>query len=72
MPIWQFDSHLNPDGSVVIPPDVAAYLQPDDALHVVISTDQDKEVAEWRRVAAEQFLQGYGLGDDIYDQLPTG
>jgi hypothetical protein len=72
MPTWQFDSHLNPDGSVVIPPDVAVFLQPDDPLRVIISTDQNTEAGEWQRMAAAQFLQGYGPGDEIYDQLPTG
>lgn len=72
MPTWQFESHFNPDGSVILPPDVAAQLRPDDALRVIISTDQDIETAEWQRITAEQFLQGYGPGDEIYDQLPTG
>jgi hypothetical protein len=72
MPIFQFDSHYKPDGSVIVPPDVAAQLRPDDALRVIISTDQDAEAAEWQRMSAEQFLQGYGPGDEVYDQLPTG
>jgi hypothetical protein len=69
VPTWQFDSHCNPDGSVIIPADVAAQLQPSDALRVVISTDQDPEAAEWQRMTAEQFLEGYVPGDEIYDLL---
>lgn len=71
MPIWQFDSHFNSDGSVIVPPDVAAQLQPDHAIRVIISTDQDPETVEWQQMTTEQFLQGYGPGDEIYDQLPT-
>lgn len=70
MPTWQFDSHLTPDGSVVIPPDVAAQLHPQDALKVILSTDA--EAVDWQQLSAEQFFKGYGQGDDIYDQLPSG
>jgi hypothetical protein len=70
MPTWQFDSYLNSDGSVIIPQDVAAQLQPKEPVRVILSTDE--ETADWQKLSAEQFLAGYGSGDEIYDQLPSG
>jgi hypothetical protein len=70
MPTWQFDSHLTPEGSVVIPPDVVAQMHPQDAVKVILTTDE--ESIDWQRMTAEQFLQGYDPGDEIYDKLPNG
>ncbi|QEG34633.1 hypothetical protein [Bythopirellula goksoeyrii] len=72
MPTWQFDTQFQSDGSLVVPPDVAAQLHPEDALRVVISTENDEEDAQWQRLVTEQFLKGYGPGDDIYDELSSG
>lgn len=72
MATWQFESHLNPNQTLSVPPDVATHLRPDETVQVVIvSTDTDEE-ADWRRLAAEEFLKGYAPGDDIYDQLSDG
>jgi mRNA interferase MazF len=40
-------------------------------VHVVLMTGDTEEEADWQRLAAEQFFQGYAPGDDIYDQLPA-
>jgi hypothetical protein len=72
MPTWQFDSHLNPNQTVSIPPEVASQLNPDSPVHVVLMTGATSEDADWQRLTAEQFLQGYAPGDAIYDDLPEG
>lgn len=72
MPTWQFETHLNPNQTVTVPPDVAAQLGPEATLHVVLMSGDPNEDADWQRLAAEQFFQGYAPGDDIYDQLPAG
>ena len=72
MPTWQFDSHLNPDHTLSVPPEVAAQLQPEETIHVVFVSGESTEEADWQRLATEQFLQGYAPGDDIYDQLSAG
>jgi len=69
---WQFETNLNPDRTLTVPPDVAAQLGPDTTVHVVLFTGDAAEEADWQRLAAEQFFQGYAPGDDIYDQLPAG
>jgi hypothetical protein len=72
MPTWQFNGHLNPDHTFTVPPEVAAQMPVDEIVHVVLATGELNGDAEWRRLAAEHFLQGYGPGDDIYDQIPVG
>jgi hypothetical protein len=69
---WQFETNLNPDRTLSVPPDVAAQLGPDATVHVVLMTGESAEEGDWQRLATEQFLEGYGPGDNIYDQLPTG
>lgn len=72
MPTWQFDSFLNPNQTVAVPPDIAAQLPTDQTVHVVLVAGQPSDEVSWDRLAAEQFLEGYAPGDDIYDQIPTG
>lgn len=72
MPTWQFDSHLNPNQTLSIPPEVANELRENSQIHVVLMTNADDENADWQRLAAEQFLEGYDSGDEIYDNLPEG
>jgi hypothetical protein len=72
MASWQFDSHLNHNQTVSIPPEVASQLTPDTPVHVVLITGVESEDADWDRLTAEQFLQGYASGDEIYDNLPEG
>jgi len=72
MGAWQFDTNLNPDHTLRVPPDVAAQLDPNVPVHVVLISGDADEEANWQRLAAEQFLQGYGPGDEIYDRLPAG
>ena len=75
MPAWQFQTHLNPNQTVTIPPEIVAQLRPDETVQVVLKTtkgNEDDEDKDWQQFAAEQFLNGYATGDDIYDQLPAG
>ena len=72
MSTWQFETTLNPDHTLTLPPDVAAQLSPDATVHVVLMAGDANEEADWQRLATAQFFQGYAPGDDIYDQLPAG
>jgi hypothetical protein len=71
MPTWQFQTHLNPDLTLSVPPEVADKLSPTDTVHILLTTG-DQEDQDWQRLATEQFFGGYAPGDDIYDQLPPG
>jgi hypothetical protein len=70
MPAWQFQTHLNPNQTVTVPPEVAAQLHSDETVQVVIVSGQPDEDTDWQRLAAEQFLHGYAPGDEIYDEVP--
>jgi hypothetical protein len=72
MPVWQFQGHLNPNNTVNIPPEVAGQLQPSEPVRVVLVPGNADDDAEWKHLAAEQFLRGYAPSDDIFDQLPSG
>jgi hypothetical protein len=73
MPAWQFQTHLNANQAVTIPPEIVAQLRPDETVQVVLKTAKgDDEDEDWQRFAAGQFLKGYAPGDDIYDQFPAG
>jgi hypothetical protein len=72
MPAWHFETHLNPNHTVTVPPNVAAQLGLEATVHVVLMTADAIENANWQRLATEQFFQGYAPGDDIYDQLSAG
>jgi hypothetical protein len=69
MPTWQFQTHLNPNQTVTVPPEVANQLARDATVQVVLMTGDSNEDADWQRLATEQFFQGYGPGDAIYDEL---
>jgi hypothetical protein len=56
---------------VTIPSEVAKQLPPDSEVRVVLMTG-DSEEPDWDRLTAEQFLEGYAPGDEIYDALPPG
>lgn len=71
MPSWQFQTHVNPNLTVSIPPEVARQLPPDSEIRVVLTTRNADDVA-WERLTLEQFLEGYAPGDAIYDRLPEG
>jgi hypothetical protein len=72
MPAWQFETHLNPDQTVTVPPEIVAHLKPEETVQVFLTTSETSEESDWRKMAAEQFLQGYAPGDDIYDQFSAG
>ncbi|MBA3483282.1 MAG: hypothetical protein H0T51_15850 [Pirellulales bacterium] len=71
MPTWHFNGHLNPDHTLTVPPEVAAQMRTDEVVHIVLVAGEPDGDADWRRLAVEQFLKGYGPGDEIYDQVPV-
>jgi hypothetical protein len=71
MATWQFSTHLNRNETVTSPSEVAKQLPPDSEVRVVLMTG-DSEEPDWDRLTAEQFLEGYAPGDEIYDALPPG
>ena len=63
----EFTTELSSASVLTIPKDVAAQLPKVGKARVIILTD-DSDDAEWSRLTAEQFLNGYAPGDAIYDK----
>lgn len=64
----EFQSQLNADHSLSVPPSVAAgipFLQPLRVLVLVPEADEDQQ---WEHLAALEFGQGYADTDTIYNR----
>ncbi len=72
MASWQFQGELSSDQTLRVPAEIAESLSLGQKLFVVLATADQGEDADWRRLTLEQFLDGYGPGDAIYDELPAG
>lgn len=72
MKVLEFQTQLNPERTLTVPPGVAQQIQGDESLHVVLFVPDAAEDQSWAGLTAEQFLNGYSDGDAIYDQLSTG
>lgn len=72
MKALEFGTHINPDNTLTVPPEVAAQVQPGQAVRILLLVaEPDEEDADWKRLTAEQFFNGYAESDAIYDQLSS-
>ena len=71
MKTWEFQTQLNPDHTLPVPPDVASQVGPGQTVRVVLVVGEPTEDQEWARMAAAELLKGYADSDAIYDQLPA-
>jgi hypothetical protein len=67
----EFWTSVNPDRTLTLPADIAAQVESDQRVHVILVIPGADDQA-WTRLTADQFLQGYATGDAIYDELPAG
>jgi len=65
----EFCSRMSPDNSLLVPNEVAAQIPKDETVQVIVLLPESSEDAEWRRLAAQQFLRGYSEADGVYDAL---
>jgi hypothetical protein len=68
----QFETKLNDDRTLTVPPEAAAQLSPGQRLRVLLVVDDSDEERDWVRMATEEFFKGYAESDAIYDELPGG
>ena len=66
----EFDSHPNEDGTLPIPPGIAAQLKGVEFVRVFVVLPEGGD-EDWAALTREQFLQGYADSDTVYDQLPS-
>ena len=69
MKFLEFQTQIASDGTLKLPPDIAAQIPSDDLVRVVLVLGDSSEDADWKRLTADRFLAGYSQGDDIYDTL---
>ena len=72
MKALEFQTCLNPDQTLPVPSEVAQQVPPGQAVRVILLISESREDQDWARLTAEQFVQGYGEDDAIYDKLSTG
>jgi hypothetical protein len=72
MRVLEFQTQLNPDHTLTVPPGVAQQIQGKEPFRVVLLVPDAAEDQSWAGLTAQQFLKGYSEGDAIYDQLSTG
>ena len=68
MKALEFESQVNPDKSLAVPPDIACQLPAYLAVRVILLLPE-REETEWASLTEAEFLGGYGSGDSIYDNL---
>ena len=69
MKVLEFQTQLNPDHTLTVPPSVAQEIHGEEAVRVVLLVPDAVEDQSWAALTTEQFLRGYSDGDAIYDQL---
>ena len=69
---FEFETHVNDDETVNIPTEIAAQIERNSAVHVVMLIPDHTDDQQWTDFTAEQFLQGYADTDAIYDDVSTG
>jgi hypothetical protein len=67
MKFLEFQTRIASDGTLKLPPDIAAQIPGDDPVRVVLVLGDSSEDDDWKRLTADRFLAGYSQGDDIYD-----
>ena len=72
MKVLEFQTQLNPDHTLTVPPNVAQEIQGEEAVRVVLLVPDAAEDRSWAALTIEQFLRGYSDGDAIYDELSAG
>jgi hypothetical protein len=67
----EFLASTSPDGSILLPPEVASQIGKDHDIKVIVLVPDDEERA-WAQFGMDQFAKGYAPSDAIYDDLRTG
>jgi hypothetical protein len=65
----EFEGIVNPDGQIVVPPEIAGQLTPGESLHVVLQWSKTGEDATWRAEGLRRFESAYAPEDAVYEQL---
>ena len=64
----EFTSEINEQGEVPVPRHLAETLPHSKVRVILLFPSNESEDADWLRLTAGQFLDGYAPGDAIYDK----
>ncbi|MCX7841312.1 MAG: hypothetical protein N2559_17895 [Anaerolineae bacterium] len=69
MKALEFQTTLTTEPVLTIPPELRTELKDGVPVRVILLFPETTENADWARLTAEQFLQGYAERDSVYDKL---
>ena len=69
MKTLEFECKLDMDANLKVPQDLALQIPKEESVRVIVLLPDSDEDAHWRRLASEQFLNGYSASDSVYDSL---
>lgn len=69
MKVLEFQTQIPSDGTLKVPANIAAQIQDEDNVRVVLVVGEASEDEPWKRLTAERFFAGYSESDAIYDNL---
>jgi hypothetical protein len=72
MKAFEFQTRIEPDGKLQVPPEVTAQVPKEQAVRVVLLVAEGDGDSEWADFTTGQFLNGYAESDAIYDRLSAG
>jgi hypothetical protein len=69
----EFWARIGSDRTLVVPPEIAAQIDGDQPIHVVVILPGSAgEQHTWSELTTDQFLRGYDTGDELYDDVSAG
>jgi hypothetical protein len=69
MTALEFQTSMNPDGTLNVPHEMAAQLKDIPSFRVLVLLPADSEDEAWDRVTESEFFRGYADSDSIYDDV---
>jgi len=72
MKALEFQTRINPDHTLPLPPEIAMQIQHEQPVRVILLIPESIDDQDWAHLTAEQFLKGYSDSDAIYDKLSAG
>ncbi|MGQ9627774.1 MAG: hypothetical protein ACUVV0_12830 [Anaerolineae bacterium] len=63
----EFQTRLNPDSTLNVPPELVALFKEATYIRAILLIPENDE--DWARLTAEQFAKGYSEADSAYDHL---
>lgn len=72
MKAFEFRGSLNADGTLTVPPEIAAHVPREQAVRVLLLIPEPDEDSAWASLTTDQFLTGYAESDALYDEGSAG